>query len=142
MHRELIDKQLQASVIGQAQSGYARFIVMVPEKDSTFGLYVDYRRRNAAKISETRSLPHTDDCIDTLGDAQVFSVLDALWGYLQVSIKNKDMNMATFTPALSAYCYMLQLYAVWLTQRNCHNLKRTRYYPTHSKMENLFRLYR
>ena len=100
---EHIQTQLDAGVIEPAQSEWASPVVLVLKKDGTIRFCVDFRRLNAATIADTYPLPRMEDCIDSLGDATVFSTLDALWGYWQVPIAEEDRDKTTFTTHLGTY---------------------------------------
>lgn len=78
---EHLGKQLEADVVKPAQTEVASSIILVPKKDGTPQFYVDYRHLNGATIQDTYPLPFTDDCVDRLGESNVFTDLDALWGY-------------------------------------------------------------
>lgn len=77
LHEHIV-KQREASVDKPFQSKLAGPIVLVPRKDGTFRFCLDYRHLNAAAILDTYPLPCMDNCIDTLGDVDMFTALDAL----------------------------------------------------------------
>ena len=56
----------------------------------------DYRRLNAVTVKDSYPLPRIDDCIDTLGEAVIFSTLDAYSGYHQLSIAKRDRYKTAF----------------------------------------------
>jgi hypothetical protein len=58
---------------------------------------IDYRKLNIPTERDVYPLSRLDECIGSLGDAQVFSTLDANSGYWQVSMHPDDRNKATFT---------------------------------------------
>jgi Reverse transcriptase (RNA-dependent DNA polymerase) len=58
---------------------------------------VDYRTLNNLTKHDVYSLPRLDECIDSLGDAVVFSTLNANSGYWQVSVHPDDRDKTTFT---------------------------------------------
>ena len=46
-----------------------------------------------------------EDCIDSLGEARLFTTLDALWGYWQVPIAERDLDKTTFTSHIGIFRY-------------------------------------
>ena len=81
---EQIQEQLDAGVIEPCTSEWASPIVFVPKKDGTLRFCVDYRKLNTKTLADAYPLPRMDDCLDSLGDAAVFSTLDCNSGYWQV----------------------------------------------------------
>ena len=73
-----INLQLAADVIEPAQSEWASPVLLAPKKDGTLRFCIDFRRLNMATISDTYRLPRMEDCIDSLGEARLFTTLDAL----------------------------------------------------------------
>ena len=76
-----IEKMLDAGVIEPAHGEWASPVVLAPKKDGTLRFCVDYRKLNAKTIADAYPLPRMDDCIDSLGDATIFSTLDCNSGY-------------------------------------------------------------
>ena len=98
-----INLQLAADVIEQAQSEWASRVLLAPKKDGTLRFCVDFQSLNALTIPDTYPLPRMEDCIDSLGEARLFITLDALWGYWQVQIAERDRYKTTFTSHMGTF---------------------------------------
>jgi len=101
--REQIEYQLAAGVIEPAQTEWSTPVLLAPKKDGNQRFCIDFRRLNAATIPDTYPLPRMDDCIDSLSEANVFTLLDALWGYWQIPLAECDRDKTTFTSHLGTY---------------------------------------
>jgi hypothetical protein len=67
---------LAQQVIEPATCEWASPIVLVPKADGALRCCVDYRRLNMITVPDTYPLLRMDECIDSLGDATVFTTLD------------------------------------------------------------------
>ena len=92
-----IRRMRDAGVIEPATSEWASPIVLVPKKDGSLRFCVDYRRINAKTVADAYPLPRIDDCLDSLGDAEIFTTLDCNTGYWQVPVAPEDRDKTTFT---------------------------------------------
>ena len=101
-----VERQLRAGVIEPAQSAWASPVVIVPKPDGTPRFCVDYRRLNAVTVRDSYPLPRMDDCIDSLGNAVVFTTLDANCGYWQLPIRKEDQELTTFVCHKGTYKYV------------------------------------
>ena len=101
-----IRKMLDAGVIEPATSEWASPIFRVPKKDCSLRFRVDYRRLNAKSVAGAYPLPRIDDCLDSLGDAQIFTTLDCNAGYWQAPVAPEDRDKTTFTSYLGTYRYV------------------------------------
>ena len=101
--REQIEYQLAAGVIEPAQSEWSSPVLLAPKKDGTQRFCIDLRRLNDITIPDTYPLPRMDDCIDSLSEAMVFTLLDALWGYWQMPLADEDKDKTTFTTHMGTF---------------------------------------
>ena len=96
---------LKEDVIEPASSEWASPVVLVPKPDGSMRFCVDYRRLNALTIRDSYPLPRMDECIDSLGDAQLFSTLDCNSGYWQIPVEPSDRDKTTFTSHEGTFRY-------------------------------------
>ena len=94
-----------AGVIEPATSEWALPIVLVPKKDGSLRFCVDYRRLNARTVPDAYPLPRIDDCLESLGDAEIFTTLDCNAGYWQVPVAPEDHDKTSFTSYLETFRY-------------------------------------
>jgi transposase InsO family protein len=98
-----VHRMLKEGVIEPAASEWASPVVLVPKPDGSMRFCVDYRKLNAITIRDTYPLPRMDECIDSLGDANVFTTLDCNSGYWQIPVAPEDMDKTTFTSHEGTY---------------------------------------
>ena len=106
VERQEIEKMLTQKVIEPASSEWASPIVLVPKSDGSLRFCVDYRRLNAITVPDTYPLPRMDECIDSLGDAAVFTTLDCNSGYWQIPVRPADRDKTTFTSHYGIYRFL------------------------------------
>jgi len=93
---EQVEKMRKAGVIEPAQSEWASPVVLVTKKDGSPRFCVDYRKLNAVTIRDSYPIPRMDDCIDSLGNARVFTTLDCNSGYWQIPVAPEDKDKTAF----------------------------------------------
>ena len=71
----------QDDVIERSESEWALPIVLVPKKDGSLRMCVDYRRLNSVAEADAYPMPRVDDLIDSLGKAKYITTLDLACGY-------------------------------------------------------------
>ena len=65
---------------------------------------VDFRRLNALTVDTSQELPHIQDTLKDLGNANIFSTIDLRNGYWQVPMESGSKKYTTFThPQGSTY---------------------------------------
>ncbi len=100
-----VNKQLKAGVIEPVQSEWAAPVLFDPKKDGKLRFCVDYRKLNTLTVRDSYPLPRMDECIDSLGEATVFTTLDAYAGYWQLPIKKEDRHKTAFVCHTGTYQY-------------------------------------
>ena len=76
----------QDDVIERSESEWALPIVLVPKKDGSLRMCVDYRRLNSVAEADAYPMPRVDGLIDSLGKAKYITTLDLACGYWQVPV--------------------------------------------------------
>jgi Reverse transcriptase (RNA-dependent DNA polymerase) len=57
-------------------------------------------------VPDTYPLPRMDECIDSLGDAVIFTTLDCNSGYWQIPVRPEDREKTTFTSHYGIYRFL------------------------------------
>lgn len=98
-----IDKQLKAGVIEPTISEWASPVLFVPKKDGSLRFCIDYRKLNGLTMKDSYPIPRMDECIDSLGEAKIFSTLDANSGYWQMNVAKEDRSKTAFVCHTGTY---------------------------------------
>ena len=104
--KQEIDRMVLQNVIEPATCEWASPIVLVPKPDGSLRFCVDYRKLNLITIPDTYPLPRMDECIDSLGDAVIFTTLDCNSGYWQIPVHPDDRDKTTFTSHYGIYRFL------------------------------------
>ncbi|XP_016473823.1 uncharacterized protein LOC107795661 [Nicotiana tabacum] len=92
----IINEMLKAETVIPRQSPFVSPPLLVKKKDSTWRLYVDYRRLNTITVKNKKHIPMIEDILDALCGATVFSKIDLRAGYHQVRMKSVDEHKTAF----------------------------------------------
>lgn len=99
--RAEVEKQikylLEMGYVRPSTSPYGAPILFVPKPDGTLRFCVDYRMLNAVTVKNRYMVPRTDDLIDALGGAKVFSAVDLAAGYWQIRLAEGEACKTAFT---------------------------------------------
>ena len=104
--RDEVERMLEMKVIEPSSAEWANPVVLVRKPDGSTRFCVDYRKLNAITTRDVYPLPRMEECIDSLGDATIFSTLDANSGYWQVEIAEEDRDKTTFTCHVGLYRFI------------------------------------
>jgi hypothetical protein len=91
------------SVLEPSNSEWAAPTVFMPKPDFFQRFCVDYRRLKEVTLRDAYPLPRMDDCLDSLGSAKVFSVLDANSGYWKLEVVDEDRDNTSFISHVGTY---------------------------------------
>ena len=100
---EEITAMLEHSVIEPTTSPWALPMVVVPKKDGTARICVDYRRLNAVTDMDAYPLPRIEDILDSIGQSTVITTLDLAKGYWQVPVAPADRDKTAFISPLARF---------------------------------------
>jgi len=101
-----INRTLKLKVIEPSHSAWASPVVIVPKKNGKARFCVDCRRLNIITKKDAYPLPRMEDCLDSLGDARVFTSLDCKAGYYQVPLRPADREKTAFTTHAGIYHWL------------------------------------
>jgi putative transposase len=93
-----IQDMLRADIIELSDGVYTSPVFLVPKKDSSFRMVVDYRKLNQQTIPENFPMQNITDSLQALGSNHptIFSMLDMQSGYHQIPIKKSARKYTGF----------------------------------------------
>ena len=78
-------------------------IVVMPKKNKKVRICVNYRKLNAATISNPFPLPYLDSILDDVVGHEMYSFLDGFSGYNQIWMAAEDEAKTTFVTAWGVF---------------------------------------
>jgi len=105
--KKQLDESLQKGLIQPSKSPWAAPVLFVKKKDGTMRMCIDYRGLNAKTIKNRYPLPRTDDLLDRLHGAKVFSKIDIRQAYNRVKIYPRDVQKTAFITRYGHYEYLV-----------------------------------
>lgn len=94
---EQVEKLLEKGFIRPSESPWASPIVMVPKKNGTWRMCVDFRKINEIIRASAHPLPHIDNMLDRLKNFKYISTLDLESGYHQIPLDEASKLLTAFT---------------------------------------------
>jgi len=99
--REIVENKIKElcdrGIIRPSNSPYSSPLVLVPKKDGSLRLCVDFRRVNEVTKKDVYPLPLIQDMVDALNGSKYYSVLDLCQGYHQVPVKESHKEITAFS---------------------------------------------
>lgn len=85
----------QLGIIEPSNSEWSSPLVIVPKKDGSLRVCVDFRKLNAQSRFDAYPMPRIDDLLERIGQARYITTLDLCKGYWEVPL---DLNSKPYTP--------------------------------------------
>jgi hypothetical protein len=98
-----ISEMLRLGFIRPSASPYAAPLLLVPKKDQTWRVVLDYRRLNLVTKMDRHPLPLIQDIFDQLGGATIFTTLDLKQGYHQLPVHPNSIEKTAFACHLGLF---------------------------------------
>jgi len=76
---------------------------MLPKPDGSVRFCIDYRKLKLVTVKNALPIPRMDECIDSLGDARVYSNMDCNAGYWHILVAVEHKHLPAFTFHSSAW---------------------------------------
>jgi hypothetical protein len=87
-------------------------VLFVKKKDRSMKMCIDYRKLNKVTIKNRYPLPRTDDLVDQLQGARVFSKVNLRLGYHQVRVKEEDILKIAFRTHYGHYEFLVMSFGL------------------------------
>ena len=91
-----LNEMLEAGIISPSCSPWSSPVVVVPKKDGSQRICIDYRKLNQTLVKDSFPLPRIEDLFATLGKARFFSCLDLKSSYWQIEMAPQDREKTAF----------------------------------------------
>ena len=78
---------------------------MVPKKDKSWRLCIDFKDLNKACPKDPFPLPRIDQIIDATAGHDSLCFLDAYYGYYQIKMKESDQAATAFITLYGPFCF-------------------------------------
>lgn len=110
--KKQLEELLEKKFVRPSVSPWGALVLLVKKKEGSMRLYVDYRQLNKVTIKNKYPLPRTDDLMDQLVGACVFSKIDLRSGYHQIQVKSDDIQKTAFRTRYGHYEYVVMPFGV------------------------------
>ena len=94
--KEFVENLQENNLIEPTHSEWAAPTVLVPKKDGSYRLVIDYRKLNAQTVKTSWPLPRISDILASLEGSSFFSSLDLATGFHQMEIEEEDQYLTSF----------------------------------------------
>jgi len=81
-------------------------VVMVPKKDDSLRMCIDFKHINWACLKDHFPLPHIDQIVDSTAGCECLSFLDVYSGYHQIRLYGPDEIKIAFITPFGCFCYV------------------------------------
>jgi hypothetical protein len=110
--KEHIKELLEKGFIRPTSSPWGAPVIIVPKKDGTQRLCMDYHALNEVTTKNKYPLPRIDDLFDQLRGVCAFSKIDLQSGYHQLKIQECDIPKTAFVSRYGMYQYTVMSFGL------------------------------
>ena len=101
--KEEIHLMLKLGVIEPSESECSSPIVIVPKKDGSLRICIDFRKLNAISFFDAYPMPRIEDLLERIGRANYITTLDLCKGYWQVPLESRSRPLTAFRTPLGLF---------------------------------------
>jgi len=98
-----IDSLLKQGIIEPSNSGYAANSRIIPKKNGTGRLVINYIPLNAITYRDSFALPNVGDILAAIQGHQFFSTMDCTKGFYQINVDPRDRHKTAFSSPIGNY---------------------------------------
>lgn len=93
----------ELGVIEPSDSEWSSPIVIVPKKDGSLRICIDFRKLNAMSFFDAYPMPRIEDLLERIGRANYITTLDICKGYWQVPLESQSCPLTAFRTPLGLF---------------------------------------
>lgn len=101
--RNQLSVLLEEGRVRTSHSPWGAPVLFARKKDGGLRMCVDYRALNKLTIKNKYPLPRTDDCLDKLANASLFTSLDLASGFWQIPVAEEDISKTAFVTPMGQF---------------------------------------
>ena len=111
--RQHIQEMLDGGTIVPSQSPWCNAVVLARKKDGTLRFCIDFRRLNDHTRKDSYPLPRTNETMESLVRARIFSCMDLKSGFWQVKMSEDSRQYTAFTVgSMGVYEFLCMPYSL------------------------------
>jgi transposase InsO family protein len=95
--KERVKEFQEAGIVKPSKSPFNAPVWMVPKKDNTWRMCIDYRALNKKMVNDPFPLPRIEEILDEFHGSEYFSAMDMFWGFYHIKIKEEDTHKLAFS---------------------------------------------
>ena len=100
-----VEKMIKDGIVEPSVSPWSFPLLVVPKKDRTNRIVVDFRKLNQATTPDPYPMPSMRDLIATIGSKRIYSTLDLQQGFLQIPLAYESRPLTAFSTSHGRYQY-------------------------------------
>ncbi|XP_055621906.1 uncharacterized protein LOC129765530 [Toxorhynchites rutilus septentrionalis] len=104
--RGIVEELIDAGIVTESNSPYSSRVVMVPKKDGTFRMAVDYRLLNKKTVKDRYPMPDIEWCLNKLSGAEMFITVDLYSVYYQIPEAEDSQECTAFSTRDGHYHFL------------------------------------
>ncbi len=101
--RKEVEMMRELGVIEPSMSEWCSPVVIVPKKDGSLRVCIDFRKRNAQSQFDAYPMPRVDDLLERIGRAKYITTLDLCKGYWQIPLEPTSRPYTAFRTPIGLY---------------------------------------
>ncbi len=114
--QEEIKEMLHNGIIQPSHSPWTTPMVLVPKKNGTLRICIDYCKLNAVTRPDPFPIPRIDDLLDGMSSAKFITTLDLARGYWQVPMDPASREKTAFSTDFRKYEFRVSHLVWWERQ--------------------------